>query len=272
MDGVVHVEHSPEVMLSGDASPERRPRAAMRSSTPEPTAREMASAHRAALNALGAAQSSVRSGGMLPYFMAYGMPAQSLQSWTAQSEGGRLRLTHALQSPPLGADVGCTLLVLCATLGIVLSRGLLSRLDASGQPWLFWETVALAREVQTLLSFPFLIFMLPMALCAGRGLQLRTSPPATERQRICDSRSLSRAPPCDRPVLTQVHPTGYDKRGLLCRALSRTQIRLVREEERKRCAGKRASVLPVLDAELDELGSASSGGALNQDRVWTELL
>jgi hypothetical protein len=73
-------------------------------------------------------------------------------------------------------------------------------------------------------------------------------------------------------VLTQVHPTGYDKRGLLCRALSRTQIRLVREEERKRCAGKRASVLPVLDAELDELGSASSGGALNQDRVWTELL
>ena len=51
--------------------------------------------------------------------------------------------------------------------------------------------------------------------------------------------------------------------------LAKKQRKAAKQE---RCAGKRASVLPVLDAELDELGSASSGGALNQDRVWTELL
>ena len=80
------------------------------------------------------------------------------------------------------------------------------------------------------------------------------------------------------PLLTHVQPTGYDKRGLLCQALSRTQIRLTREEKRSRARQPRAKfAIPV----LDELGGggacrdaagASGTSSLNMDRVWGELL
>ena len=149
------------------------------------------SAHRAALSALGASASSVRSGGALPYFMLY--------------------------------DVCVTLLVALLLGCVVVSRGLLSRLDARGQPslWLFWENVALAREAQALLSFPFVIFLLPMTL----------------------------------RLLTHVQPTGYDKSGLLCQALTSTQIRLMRKHRARRQADSEAPArrysTPVLDAGLD---------------------
>ena len=57
----------------------------------------------------------------------------------------------------------------------------------------------LAREMQALASFPFLLFILPL------GLPLLTNNP---------------------------RPTGYDKQGLLCVALSNTQIRLLRKERK----------------------------------------
>ena len=177
---------------------------------------QMRSAHRAALNALGAAASSVRSGGALPYFMLY--------------------------------DVCVTLLIALVLCGVIVNGGLLSRLDANGQPslWLFWENVALAREMQALLSFPFVIFLTPMTL----------------------------------QLLTHVQPTGYDKSGLLCQALTSTQVRLIRKERERQQRGVSSfAVLPVLDAGLDPLGASSSacdsngrGGTLNQERVWTELL
>ena len=96
--------------------------------------------------------------------------------------------------------------------------------------------------MQALLSFPFVIFLLPMAL----------------------------------PLLTHVQPTGYDKSGLLCQALSSTQIRLIRKEQRARRRGS-TFALPVLDAGLDAPAFSSAcngdrGGTLNQERVWTELL
>ena len=175
---------------------------------------QMRSAHRAALNALGAAASSVRSGGALPYFMLY--------------------------------DVCVTLLIMLVLCGVIVNGGLLSRLDASGQPslWLFWENVALAREVHALLSFPFVVFLMPMTL----------------------------------QLLTHVQPTGYDKSGLLCQALSSTQIRLIRKERERQRRGGSSFALPVLDAGLDPPASSSAcdangrGGTLNQERVWTELL
>jgi len=177
---------------------------------------QMRSAHQAALNALGAAASSVRSGGALPYFMLY--------------------------------DVCVTLLIALVLCGVIVNGGLLSRLDANGQPslWLFWENVALAREMQALLSFPFVIFLTPMTL----------------------------------QLLTHVQPTGYDKSGLLCQALTSTQVRLIRKErERQRRGVSSFAALPVLEAGLDPLGASSSacdsngrGGTLNQERVWTELL
>ena len=80
--------------------------------------------------------------------------------------------------------------------------------------------------MQALLSFPFVIFLLPMAL----------------------------------PLLTHVQPTGYDKSGLLCQALSNTQIRLIRKEHRARRQAEaeligapvqRRYSTPVLDAGLD---------------------
>ena len=98
--------------------------------------------------------------------------------------------------------------------------------------------------MQALLSFPFVIFLTPMTL----------------------------------QLLTHVQPTGYDKSGLLCQALTSTQVRLLRKErERQRHVSSFA--LPVLDAGLDPLVASSSacdsngrGGTLNQERVWTELL
>ena len=99
--------------------------------------------------------------------------------------------------------------------------------------------------MQALLSFPFVIFLLPMAL----------------------------------PLLTHVQPTGYDKSGLLCQALSSTQIRLIRKEQRARRRAARGPTfaLPVLHAGLDAPAFSSAcngsrGGTLNQERVWTELL
>ena len=136
----------------------------------------------------------VSSGGALPYFMLY--------------------------------DVCVTLLIMMVLCGVIVNGGLLSRLDASGQPslWLFWENVALAREVHALLSFPFVVFLMPMTL----------------------------------QLLTHVQPTGYDKSGLLCQALSNTQIRLIRKEHRARRQAEltgapvqRRYSTPVLDAGLD---------------------
>lgn len=175
---------------------------------------QMRSAHRAALNALGAAASSVRSGGALPYFMLY--------------------------------DVCVTVLITLVLCAVIVRGGLLSRLDANGQPslWLFWENVALAREMHALLSFPFVVFLMPMTL----------------------------------QLLTHVQPTGYDKSGLLCQALSSTQIRLIRKERQRQRRGVPSFALPVLDAGLDPPASSSvsdsngCGGTLNQERVWTELL
>ena len=133
----------------------------------------------------------MRLGGALPYFMLY--------------------------------DVCVTLLVALLLGCVVVSRGFLSRLDARGQPslWLFWENVALAREAQALLSFPFVIFLLPMTL----------------------------------RLLTHVQPTGYDKSGLLCQALTSTQIRLMRKHRARRQADSEAPArrysTPVLDSGLD---------------------
>ena len=101
-------------------------------------------------------------------------------------------------------------------------------------------------RMQALLSFPFVIFLTPMTL----------------------------------QLLTHVQPTGYDKSGLLCQALTSTQVRLIRKErERQRRGVSSFAALPVLDAGLDPLGASSSacdsngrGGTLNQERVWTELL
>ena len=154
--------------MAASLSRRNKRRASVAADAANPTATEMATAHRAALRALGATQSSVRSGGLLPYFMAY--------------------------------DVVATLACLVVFGSIAAYRNLASRHNERGQPWLFWETVALAREVQALLSFPFLVFLLPSAL----------------------------------PLLTHVQPTGYDKKGLLCQALTRTQIRLMRREKRAR--------------------------------------
>ena len=68
---------------------------------------------------------------------------------------------------------------------------------ASPRRRLFWETMELARELQALLSFPFVLFILPL------GMPLLTDNP---------------------------RETGYDKQGLLCPQLSNTQIRLLRHE------------------------------------------
>ena len=100
--------------------------------------------------------------------------------------------------------------------------------------------------MQALLSFPFVIFLSPMTL----------------------------------QLLTHVQPTGYDKSGLLCQALTSTQVRLIRKERERQQRGVPSfAALPVLDAGLDPLGASSSacdsngrGGTLNQERVWTELL
>ena len=55
-----------------------------------------------------------------------------------------------------------------------------------------------------------------------------------------------------------MQPTGYDKSGLLCQALSNTQIRLIRKEHRARRQAEltgapvqRRYSTPVLDAGLD---------------------
>ena len=91
--------------------------------------------------------------------------------------------------------------------------------------------MALAREVQALLSVPFLVFLLPMAL----------------------------------PLLTGCTcVTGYDKRGLLCQALSRTQIRLVREERRARARSKKFSLAPD-GLGPDGLGAQNGSGGHQQE-------
>ena len=50
---------------------------------------------------------------------------------------------------------------------ILLEKGLTPR------HWLFWETMELAREIQALLSFPFLLFVLPL------GMPLLTNNPVS---------------------------------------------------------------------------------------------
>ena len=77
-----------------------------------------------------------------------------------------------------------------------------------------------------------------------------------------------------------MQPTGYDKSGLLCQALSSTQIRLIRKERERQRRGVSSFALPVLDAGFIDTPAVSSsacdsngrGGTLNQERVWTELL
>ncbi|KAL1514878.1 hypothetical protein AB1Y20_003960 [Prymnesium parvum] len=95
-----------------------------------------------------------RTGGLLPYLIAY--------------------------------DAFTTLLLILFGWGIILVQGY--RWD----DWIIWEVVELGRIIQSLLSFPFAIFLLPIAV----------------------------------PLLTGAFATGYDKAGLLCKQLTPTQIRL----------------------------------------------
>ena len=93
---------------------------------------------------------------------------------------------------------------------------------ASPRRRLFWETMELARELQALLSFPFVLFILPL------GMPLLTDNP---------------------------RETGYDKQGLLCPQLSNTQIRLLRHERKNLLATARGAVVDPLLAGVRTVGS-----------------
>lgn len=141
-------------------------------------------AYMLALKALRVEKTSVRSGGLLPYFMVY--------------------------------DVVATLLCVLAFGGLALWSGL------SPDNWLFWETMELACMVQALLSLPFVLFILPF------GMPLL----------------------CNNP-----RATGYNKQGLLCCALSTTQIHLLRQERKKLSSQVKAVLTDPLLTGANSLGS-----------------